>query len=277
MIRIDAHQHYWRIERGDYGWITPDVPVLFRNFLPCDLKPLLNRHSLDGTIVVQAAPTFAETEYILNLSETDETILGVVGYLDLNDPDCITQYEAFSQHPKYVGFRIMIQDMANASPILKPHFVEALRYFEEEDVPVDLLVVSSQLELLIELIRQVPKLRGVIDHLAKPRIAEGILQPWANQMQELAEFPNLNCKLSGMVTEADHHHWNKDHFVPYVRKVIELFGPSRVMFGSDWPVCLLAADYDAVMEILRCALPEDWSDNELQKCFGENAKVFYKL
>lgn len=277
MVRIDAHQHYWRIERGDYGWITPDIPVLYRDFSPKELKPLLDKHHLDGSIVVQAAPTLEETEFILSLATTDETILGVVGYLDLNDPNCIAQYVAFRKHTKYVGFRIMIQDMPDARQILEPHFVEALKYFEKEDVPVDLLVVSNQLEPLIELIQQVPKLRGIIDHIAKPRIAEGIMQPWENQIKQLAAFPNLYCKLSGMVTEADHQHWTKDQFVPYVRTVIEQFGPNRVMFGSDWPVCLLAADYDAVIEVLLHALPEDWSAEALDKCFGENAKLFYKL
>ncbi len=277
MVRMDAHQHYWRIERGDYGWITSDIRALYRDFSPDDLKPILDKHHMDGSIVVQAAPTLEETDYLLSLAAADETILGVVGYLDLNDPHCISQYEACKKHPKYVGFRIMIQDMPDAYQVLEPRFVENLQYFEKEDVPVDLLVVSHQLEPLIQLIQKVPQLRGVIDHMAKPRIAEGIMQPWKKQIAELAAFPKLYCKLSGMVTEADHQRWTKDQFVPYVRTIVEQFGSDRVMFGSDWPVCLLAADYDAVVEVLLHALPENWRAEAHARCFGENAKWFYKL
>jgi L-fuconolactonase len=277
MIRIDAHQHYWNIHRGDYGWITPDIPILYRDFLPEDLKPLLQRHKLDGSIVVQAAPTLAETDYILSLADEEDSILGVVGYLDLNDPDYLKQYEAFKKHPKYVGFRIMIQDMPDANVILKPRFIEALRYFAKEAVPVDLLVVSSQLDSIVKLLEQVPNLRGVIDHIAKPEIAKGKLQPWESQMYEIAQHPTVYCKLSGMVTEAEHTNWTPEQFTPYINKVIEMFGTKRVMFGSDWPVCLLAADYDQMMEVLVKALPKDGSDEDNQRLFGLNAKEFYKL
>ena len=144
-------------------------------------------------------------------------------------------------------------------------------------MPVDLLVVSSQLDILIEMLNQVPNLRGVLDHLGKPPIAEGRMDPWEKQIEKLARFPRLYCKLSGMVTEADHQNWKKEHFVPYVQKVIQAFGPDRVMYGSDWPVCLLAAEYDDVINVLLHALPQEWGEAEMQKCFGENAKTFYKL
>lgn len=277
MVRIDAHQHYWRIERGDYGWITPELPVLYRDFLPEHLRPHLQKHQLDGTILVQAAPTIEETRFILELADQEETILGVVGYLDLADPHWWDHHREFSKHPKYVGFRIMIQDMSDPSQVLKPQFIEALKFFEQEDVPVDLLVVSSQLDILIEMLNQVPNLRGVLDHLGKPPIAEGRMDPWEKQIEKLARFPRLYCKLSGMVTEADHQNWKKEHFVPYVQKVIQAFGPDRVMYGSDWPVCLLAAEYDDVINVLLHALPQEWGEAEMQKCFGENAKTFYKL
>jgi len=276
-MRIDAHQHYWAIERGDYGWITPDLPALYRDLLPRDLKPLLAEHGIDGTIVVQAAPTLAETDYILGLAEEDDTILGVVGWLDLHDPNHRKHYARFARHPKFVGFRIMIQEMPDANRILEPAFVEALRSYADEDVPVDLLVLARQLEPLARLLELVPNLRGVVDHLAKPSISEGLMEPWLTEMARIAARPRIYCKLSGMVTEADRQSWRYEDFVPYVRGAIELFGPKRVLFGSDWPVCLLAASYDEVAEVLERSLPESWGEAERRALYGENAKEFYNL
>jgi L-fuconolactonase len=276
-MRIDAHQHYWRIDRGDYGWITPEIPVLNRDFLPHDLKPHLEKHRLDGTIVVQAAPTLDETDYILSLADAAETILGVVGWLNLDDPSYREHLERFRQHPKFVGFRVMIQEMPDVNAVLAPHFVEALRYFAEHGVPVDLLVVSHQLDSVVRLLDQVKGLRAVIDHIAKPRISEGILAPWSEQMRLIAAYPDIYCKLSGMVTEADHRQWKPSDFTAYIRHILDLFGPERVIFGSDWPVCLLAASYDQVVDALVQALPDSWGERERERLFGLNAKEFYKL
>ncbi|XEC93384.1 amidohydrolase [Paenibacillus tarimensis] len=276
-MRLDAHQHYWKLDRGDYGWIRPDMTVLYRDYLPEDLRQHLEKHRLDGTIVVQAAATLEETDYLLRLSETADSIRGVVGWLDLADPSYRQHYERFGSHPKFVGFRVMIQEMPDAREVLEPHFIEALSYFAELDVPVDLLVVSHQLDPVVKLLEKVPNVRGVIDHLAKPRIKDGILEPWKNQMRELAGHPKLHCKLSGMVTEVDHAAWQAEQFVPYVRHALELFGPERVMFGSDWPVCLLSGSYDQVMDLLEQALPGDMTLQDRDKLFGLNAAAFYKL
>lgn len=274
-MRIDAHQHYWSIERGDYGWITPEVPVLYRDYLPEDLKPHLDKHGIGRTIAVQAAPTLAETEYLLALSQQDDSILGVVAYLDLKDPNHFSHYERLSAHPKLVGFRVMIQEMPDANEALEPYFIEALKLYEERNIPVDLLVKSHQLEPVLELLKRVPNLRGVIDHIAKPQIAAGVLEPWRGQMAEIARYKNIYCKLSGLVTEADHRAWKPEHFSAYIAHVLEHFGPERVMFGSDWPVCLLAASYDQVINIVLEALPETWSDADRERLFGLNAKEFY--
>lgn len=171
----------------------------------------------------------------------------------------------------------MIQEMPDAEAILRPEFVEALRVYADRDVPIDLLVLEHQLEPLIRLMELVPGVRGVIDHLAKPKIASGQLEPWSERIGRLAAFPNLLCKLSGMATEAAATGWKKDDFVPYVRRIIEAFGPDRVMFGSDWPVCLLAAEYDEVVDILDTALPGSWGEGERAKLYGLNAKEFYRL
>ncbi|OCT14674.1 amidohydrolase [Paenibacillus pectinilyticus] len=276
-MRIDAHQHYWKIDRGDYGWLSPKLPVLYRDFLPDDLTPHLGQNHLDQTIVVQAAPTLEETDYLLALSEHSDTIAGVVGWLDLDDPDYVVHYKKHSEHPNYVGFRIMIQEMADARAILQPHFVEALRYFASEDVPVDLLVVAHQLEPVIELLELVPGLRAVIDHIAKPSIAAGVIEPWKSQMAAIAAHPNIYCKVSGMVTEASHTDWKQEDFTTYIQHILASFGTERVMFGSDWPVCLLAAGYEDVVDVVTHALPEGWSEEANARLFGLNAKAFYKL
>lgn len=276
-MRIDAHQHYWRITRGDYGWITPELKRLYRDFLPDDLEPLLSKHKLDGSILVQAAPTLEETMCILSIAAEQPSVLGVVGWLDLFDPNHRSHYEQCCTHSKYVGFRIMIQDMKDSTCILEPRFIEALREYAALKVPIDLLVSSHQLEDVIAMLKQVPTLRGVIDHIGKPPIKEGLLEPWASHLSEISRFPNIYCKLSGMVTEADHAAWKAMDFIPYIRHVLQEFGSSRVMYGSDWPVCLLAGDYDEVMDILTAALPSKWSGAERLRLFGLNAKEFYKL
>ncbi|MFD0675072.1 amidohydrolase family protein [Cohnella sp. GCM10027633] len=276
-MRIDAHQHYWRIDRGDYGWITPEMPVLYRDFLPPDLLPSLEARGLDGSIVVQAAPTIEETDYLLSLAERNESIKGVVGFLDLQDDRHPEHYERFAKHPKFVGFRIMIQEMPDARAILSESYVEALRGYAKLGVPVDLLLKSDQLEQVVALADRVPGLRGVVDHIAKPRIAEGLTEPWAEHMKALSSHPNLYCKLSGMVTEADRSGWTAEQFVPYVRHALACFGPDRVMFGSDWPVCLLAASYDEVVDVLERALPASWGEAEKEKLYGANAIAFYRI
>jgi len=277
-MRIDAHQHYWRIGRGDYGWITPEMPALYRDLLPANLKPLLAEHNIGGTIVVQAAPTLEETAYILGLAEEEESILGVVGWLDLLDPRHRDHYERFARHPKFVGFRLMIQEMPDTERILEPAFVEALRSYADEDVPVDLLVRSAQLGTLVRLLELVPNLRGVVDHLGKPPIKDGAaFEPWLTEMRRIAAFPGIRCKLSGLATEADHRGWRYEDFAPYVSSVAELFGPTRVLYGSDWPVCLLAASYDEAAAIVDRGLPGHWGESERRALHGENAKEFYKL
>lgn len=276
-MRIDAHQHFWKINRGDYGWITPDITKLYRDFLPADLTPHLQKHQISQTILVQAAPTIAETEFLLNLSYESESIAGVVGWIDLEHSDYRTQFKQFQKHPKFLGFRLMIQDMPDENVILTDRYMEALRYFAEKDVPIDLLVTHQQLPAVIQLLERVPNLRGVIDHIGKPAIAKRLLEPWKSEMSRIAKHKNIYCKLSGMVTEANHHQWEVGEFTPYIHHVLDEFGKDRVMFGSDWPVCLLAGSYDDVIHIVDQALPNNLTEVDRNKLFGENAKRFYKI
>ncbi|TVY00321.1 amidohydrolase family protein [Paenibacillus cremeus] len=276
-MRIDSHQHYWKLERGDYDWISPDMKAIYRDFVPEDLEAHLDAKGIDRTIVVQAAPTLSDTEFMLELADRHDRIVGVVGWIDLASPDYRSQYEQFKRNPKFVGFRIMIQAMENAEEVLEPNIIEALRFFAAEGVPVDLLLKSNQLLATLKLLELVPNLRGVIDHIAKPQIAEGEWEPWSTQMAQAASHPGIYCKLSGMVTEADHQRWKPEDFVRYVRHIVEVFGKDRVMFGSDWPVCLLAASYDQVIDVLEQALPETLSVKEKAAVYGGNAMTFYRL
>ncbi|ANS74518.1 amidohydrolase [Paenibacillus yonginensis] len=276
-MRIDAHQHYWKIERKDYGWITPELPKLYRDFMPTDLEPELFKHELDASILVQAAPTIEETHFLLAIADQTPSVAGVVGWLDLFDPDHRKHYDQFRRSPKFKGFRLMIQDMPDASRILDPAFVKALRGYADEEVPVDLLLVSEQMAFVAELLRKIPHLRGVIDHLAKPQIKQKSFEPWKSYMSEFARYPGIYCKLSGLVTEGEHAGWTREDFTPYIRTAIEQFGPERVMFGSDWPVCLLAADYSEVVDLLQSSIPEEWGESQIERLFGANAKEFYKL
>ncbi|TCN22746.1 amidohydrolase family protein [Mesobacillus foraminis] len=275
-MRVDAHHHYWKIDRNDYGWITPEIPKLYRDFLEKDLKPHLKKNKIEKTIVVQAAPTIEETEFILSLSNESETIAGVVGWIDPENPSYKEHLRRFRENPKLVGIRVMIQDMTDENKILEPSYLNAFSYFAELDLPVDLLVRSNQLPAVLELLKKVP-IRGVIDHIAKPEIKQGNLEPWKTQMEQIARHPNIYCKLSGMVTEADHMIWEKEDFVAYVHHIVQVFGKNRIMFGSDWPVCLLAASYNEVFELLWEVLPGGITKEEEAKIFGENALEFYKL
>lgn len=276
-MKIDAHQHYWKLDRGDYDWLTSDMQTLYRDYEPQHLRAQLQEQGIDKTIVVQAAATLAETQYLLSLADSDDTIAGVVGWVDLADAQVEQQLEQLCKHPKFVGFRIMFQDMPDVRVVLEPEYIAAMQMVEKMDIPVDLLVTAEQLDVLCALMRHVPNLRGVIDHLAKPRIAEGIKQPWMSQMDELSQYPNIYCKLSGMITEADHSNWKQEDFHEYVQHVIACFGKDRILFGSDWPVCLLAGEYSDVLNILERSLPEGMTESDREKLYGNNAVTFYKL
>lgn len=277
-MRVDAHQHYWKLERGDYGWLTPNLKKLYRDYLPADLLATLQAQRIDKTIVVQAAPTVAETEYLLELCEQEETLVGVVGWLDLDASDFSQHYTRLRNNPYFIGLRPMLQDIADDMYILRPRVMRSLQQLAEDQFPLDLLVHPRHLPHVITMLEQVPGIRAVVDHLAKPNIAEGILDPWRSDIAQIAQYPNVYCKLSGMVTEAQHERWTATDFIPYVQHILSIFGSKRTMFGSDWPVCLLAArDYGQVIHLLEDVLPEDLTALDRDNIFGLNALEFYKI
>ncbi|WP_274362557.1 amidohydrolase family protein [Paenibacillus thermotolerans] len=277
-MRIDAHQHYWKIGRGDYGWLTPSAGILHRDYMPADLAPELKANGIEKTVAVQAAPTVAETEFLLELCERENSLAGVVGWLDLEGGGFEEQLLRLKRNPYFLGIRPMLQDLEDDAYILRPKVLESLRLLAEHQVRFDVLVFPRHLPHIVTLLERVPGLKAVVDHLAKPSIAEGITEPWGSLMRDIASYPNVYCKLSGMVTEALHQAWKQEDFVPYVHHVIDAFGTSRVMFGSDWPVCLLSAsDYGEVVAVLERALPDGMSEREKERLFGLNAAEFYGL
>src|SRR5579875_702584 len=206
-MRIDSHQHYWKPARGDYHWMTPPGTVLNRDYLPADLRPALERHKIRKTVLVQAAQTVAETEFLLELAASDDSIAGVVGWLDMEARDFPVQFERFRQNPRFIGLRPMLQDLEDDRWILRPAVVEALRHVAGADFPFEFLTYTRHLPYVLEVLDAVPGLRAVIDHVSKPEIRAGKLDPWRELIAAAARHPNLFCKLSGMVTEADHRRW----------------------------------------------------------------------
>ncbi|MBP1990170.1 amidohydrolase family protein [Paenibacillus eucommiae] len=276
-MRIDAHQHYWKLDRGDYGWLTSEKTTLYRDFLPEHLQPHLASQSIDRTVLVQAASTVAETEFMLSLCEKEPSIAGVVGWLDMESDNFKTDFLRLRANKYFVGLRPMLHDLEDDHWILKPKVIESLQLLMEHDFPVDYLVYPRHLPALIQLMDILPNLKGTIDHIGKPQIKQGIIEPWKQQIAKLAHHKNIYCKLSGMVTEADLEHWNVQDFKPYIDHIVAIFGADRVMFGSDWPVCLLAATYEQVYEILNSCLPNDLSKDKRDAIFGGNAIEFYNL
>jgi L-fuconolactonase len=276
-MRIDSHQHYWKVERGDYHWMSPEVPMLYHDYLPVDLLPSLQRHDIRKTVLVQAAQTVAETDYLLDLAATQDSIAGVVGWLDMESGQFIEQFERYRKKPKFIGLRPMLQDLADDRWILRPAVLAALRDVAASDFPFEFLVFPRHLPFVLEALDAIPQMRAVIDHIAKPQIRAGRFEPWSDWIVQAARHPRLYCKLSGMITEADHSRWSVEDLRPYIEHVVECFGFDRIMFGSDWPVCLQAGSYDQVIGAMEQILLSGMDESAKRKLFGENAIRFYKL
>ena len=278
-LRVDSHHHFWTIRRHDYGFLRPERAVWWRDYLPADLAPHLARHEIAGTVVVQAAPTVAETEWLLDLVADVAFVWGVVGWLDLTVPpeQLRRALGRLRQHPKFVGVRPMLQDLDDDAWICRPEVLRNLKVLADEKIPFDLLVYPRHLPHVLKALAAVPHLHAVLDHLGKPPIAARAFEPWATDVARLAAFPDVWCKISGMVTEADWPHAQVADIVPYVRHVVDVFGPQRLMFGSDWPVCLEAASYDEVVTLAELTLSAAVGTEERAAIFGANACRFYEL
>jgi L-fuconolactonase len=274
-MHIDSHQHFWRFNPADYGWMQPDWPIR-RDYLPTDLEPELRAHNLDGCVAVQARQSLEESRWLLELAESASIIRGVVGWVHLRSPNVAQELKEFAEHPKFVGVRHVVQDEPDDQFMLREDFQRGIAALRRFGLTYDLLVFPRQLPAAVVLAERFPEQPFVLDHLAKPAIKDGALSPWQEQIQALAKLPNVACKVSGMVTEADWQSWRANDFKPYLDVLFEAFGPDRLMFGSDWPVCLLAGSYERVF-----ALVEDYArqlgTDTRAKFFGENAAKFYGL
>ncbi|MCC6863126.1 MAG: amidohydrolase family protein [Bryobacterales bacterium] len=276
-MRIDSHQHFWKTSRGDYHWMSPEVPVLCRDYLPEDLRPILSRCGIGRTVVVQAAQTTAETDFLLDLAASCDFIAGVVGWLDMEDASFAAQFERYRRNPRFIGLRPMLQDLDDDAWILRPAVIESLRLVADAGFPFDFLTYTRHLPHVLRALELAPGLRAVIDHISKPEIRAGIMEPWKTLVAEMARHPNVCCKLSGMITEADHRNWTAEDLRPYIEHVVEQFGWERVMFGSDWPVCRLAGDYGQVLAALQGILAPRMDEGREAAVFGGNAGRFYRI
>ncbi|OJF98393.1 amidohydrolase family protein [Pararhizobium antarcticum] len=247
MKRIDAHQHYWTLGLGHNNWPTPDLAAIHRDFTPADLRPHLSACGVVGTVLVQAAPNMTETEFLLDLAKTEDSVAAVVGWIDVCAPDAIADLRRFSQHPKFRGIRPMLQGIEETAYILQPAALATLEVIAEMGLRFDALIQPRHLPVMAALADRLPALPIVVDHGAKPFIENGISQPWRADMAALAERSNVCVKLSGLVTEAGES-WSLDRLKPYAQHLLDVFGASRVMFGSDWPVVELAATYEGWMQ-----------------------------
>jgi L-fuconolactonase len=275
-MRIDTHQHYWRYNPREYGWMLPGMEILKKDHLPDDLLPLLRAVGFDGTVAVQARQTLEETRWLLELADQYPFIKGVVGWVDLRSPRLREQLERFSPHPKLRGVRHVVHDEPDDRFMLREDFVRGIGMLADFGLTYDLLLFAKHLPVACELVGMFPEQPFVLDHISKPPIKDGILEPWATDLRRLAAFPNVTCKASGMVTEADWHAWKPEDFAPYLDVVFEAFGTQRVMIGSDWPVCTVAGTYPQVMQVTLDYVAQ-LSETEQADVLGNNANRSYGL
>lgn len=274
-MKIDAHQHFWKYDPAKQSWIDSTMGAIKHTFLPENLYPDLDSNEIDGSVVVQAEESFRETAWLLDLTSKEEKIKAVVGWADLSSDDLEKDLDVFSSNSKLKGYREVLQSK-KPEYFLKPEFIRGLAKIGKRGYTYDLLVYSSQLEAAFQLIKKSPEQAIVIDHLAKPQIKLGIWREWKKEMSLLAEREYIYCKLSGMVTEADWKNWKASDFTPYLETALELFGPKRLMFGSDWPVCLLAGSYSQVAEVISEFIAP-LSLSEKAQIMGGTAMEFYGI
>lgn len=272
--RIDAHQHYWRYEPARHAWITDDMRAIRRDFLPGQAAPLLAGAGLEGAIAVQADQTESETDFLLALADQNTLILGVVGWIDLRAPDLDDQLARWKSRTALKGFRHIAQ--AEADDFLaRDDIARGVARLGEHGFSYDILIFPRQLAAAEQLVARCPGVRFVLDHCAKPPIARGEITEWRAGLQRLARHPNVCCKVSGLVTEATTA-WDYGDLLPYLDCVADAFGPDRLMFGSDWPVCLVAAEYERVHEVVQ-RFSERLTSAERDAVFGGTAASFYRL
>jgi len=274
MITIDSHQHFWKYDAQEYGWIDESMNTLRHDFMPDDLEPHLKQNGFDGCIAVQARQTVEETRWLLELAGRYSFIKAVVGWVDLRSSKVRFQLESLRANPKLAGFRHIVQSEPDDRFLLQPDFLRGVAMLAEFDLTYDILIYARHLPVAAEFVAQFPRQRFVLDHLAKPDIRGHELAAWSRGIREIAKFSTVYCKLSGMVTEADWHNWTEPDFVPYLDVAFECFGPARLMIGSDWPVCTVAGNYSRVIDLVKNYLNK-FPAEVRQSVLGKTASEVY--
>ena len=272
-VKLDSHQHFWNYDPAQHVWMTDAMDVLRRDYLPGELEPLLDAVGFDGTIAVQARQVLEETEWLLKLADENEFIKGVVGWVDLRSTELRAQLERYAKHPKLVGVRHVVHDEPDDDFMLRPEFRRGIAQLREFGLTYDLLLFPKHLPVAAKLVKEFPDQSFVLDHIAKPAIRDETVSPWCDDLRRLADFPNVFCKLSGLVTEAKWKQWRAEDFHRYLDIVFEAFGPERLMIGSDWPVCTLSGDYVSTMNIVINYL----TAGNREAILGGNCARFYNL
>lgn len=276
MPKIDAHQHFWIFDPVRDSWINDEMAVIQRDFLPADLEPVLQQNGIDGCVAVQADQSEIQNDFLLDLANYNDFIKGVVGWVDLRADNIEERLEYYSMFNLMKGFRHVLQGEADRALMLNADFMNGIGKLNKYGFTYDILIFPDQLPYVSEFVAAFPDQKFVIDHIAKPYIKDKKIDDWAADMKKLAQYQNLYCKVSGMVTEADWHHYHPADFMPYMDVVFEAFGADRLMFGSDWPVCLVAADYTAMKDIVE-QYTAALSTSEQENFWGRNAAKFYNL
>ena len=275
LYKIDSHQHFLKPDSISYCWMKPDMP-LAKNFLPPDLKPWLEKHGIQKTILVEAADSGEENEFMFQLAADNDFIAGIVIWLDMESPRFTEELARYLKLPKFVGIRPMIESYADDKWVLRPAVKKSFAELQEKNVCFDFLTHPRHLPYALQILDEFPALRTVIDHISKPPIRDGILSPWAELIEDVAAHENVYCKLSGMITEANHQSWKPEELTPYINHILKVFGPHRCMFGSDWPVCLLAGTYDRVVDALEQSI-SGLGNREREDIYGGTAGRFYRI
>jgi L-fuconolactonase len=275
MPTIDAHQHFWQYQPKKQEWIDDTMAVIKKDFLPQNLAPVLLQHNIDGCIAVQADQTEAETNFLIDLAKQHNFIKGVVGWCDLNAANIKDRLAHYKKFNIVKGFRHVLQSEAPEF-MLQPNFLNGIAALQQYNFTYDILVLPKHLQASIKLVQQNPNQQFVIDHIAKPYIKAGLIDEWKKDIALLAKFENVYCKISGMVTEADYKLWKPADFTPYLDVVVHAFGTNRIMYGSDWPVCLVAASYENMLAIVKNYF-SSFTLSEQYNFFANNAIKFYKL
>ncbi|SHJ43211.1 L-fuconolactonase [Arenibacter nanhaiticus] len=275
-MTIDSHQHFWKYQAVKHTWIDDNMSVIRKDFLPAELKNVYSANGIDGCVAVQADQTLEETDFLLDLAQENDFIKGVVGWVDLRNAEIEDDLSKYAKHPKLKGYRHIVQGEADPNFILRPNFLKGISLLEKYRATYDILVFPHQLGAVLEFVKKFPNQKFVIDHIAKPYIKDGFYDGWALLMQEIGKHENVYCKLSGMTTEADYKQWTAEQITPYMELVLNAFGSNRLLFGSDWPVCLVAGNYEKTKAVVTNFI-SNLSPHEQAEIMGKNAVSFYNL